>query len=69
MLQDWTVQITPTTTGQRIFEKCDLGLYSQKRKEYDSLDKNEKSKYKGADVTLSEMAGHHYHKKTRITSF
>ena len=57
MLQDWTVQITPTTTGQRIFEKCDLGLYSQKRKEYDSLDKNEKSKYKGADDYIVRNGG------------
>ena len=43
MIQDWIVHITPTTSGQKIFEKCDLQSYSEKRKEYDLLTKTEKS--------------------------
>lgn len=57
MIQDWIVQITPTTTGQKIFEACDLQLYSEKRNEYNSLPNTEKSKFKGADDYIVKNGG------------
>ena len=57
MIQDWIVHITPTTSGQKIFEKCDLQSYSEKRKEYDLLTKTEKSGYKGADDFIIKNGG------------
>ena len=57
MIQDWIVHITPTTSGQKIFEKCDLQSYSEKRKEYDLLTKTEKSGYKGADDYIIKNGG------------
>ena len=57
MAGNWTVQMIPAPNSNKLFVACDLEKYNEKRKEYDSLSKDEKGKYKGADDYVAKNGG------------
>ena len=57
MIQDWIVKVTATEKGQKLFQSCDYSLYKKKKAAFETLPKNEKALYKGADDYIKKNGG------------